>query len=82
LAYVPRDVAPSRQPALLGLNLTTWLVLTLCDGRDDVALEHAFAEAMADSVGPGTEPTALSAALSQLERLGVMRRTTRGETAE
>lgn len=63
---------------LYGLNLTSWLVLTLCDGRDRTAMEQAFAEATDGAGGAGASPGALDLALSQLETLGLIRRTPQG----
>lgn len=74
LAYLPRDARARRRPALHGLNLTSWLVLTLCDGRDDMELAREYAEVMAETTGPGRAAGALGEALSQLERLGLIRR--------
>jgi hypothetical protein len=75
LAYLPRRVSPPRPPALHGLNLTSWLVLTLCDGRDDLELAREYADAMAETSGPGRAAGALNEALSQLQGLGLIRRT-------
>jgi hypothetical protein len=72
LAYLPRRRDPPRRPSLHGLNLTSWLVLSLCDGRDDEALAHEFAEATA---GAGAAPDALATALEQLAKLGLINRT-------
>jgi hypothetical protein len=74
LAYLPPRRDPPRRPELHGLNLTSWLVLSLCDGRDDEALQSEFAEAMAESAGPGADPDALALALQQLSDLGLINR--------
>lgn len=63
-----------RPPALCGLNLTSWLVLTLCDGQDDDALARAYREAVGE-IGPGAGRNALEVALRQLEDLGLAQRT-------
>jgi hypothetical protein len=63
-----------RPPALLGLNLTSWLVLELCDGRDDRDLEQAYAEAVRTAGGAGDAPGALEWALRQLSELGLIER--------
>lgn len=56
-------------PRLYGLNLTSWLVLTLCDGRDRIAMEEAFA----DATGAGDVGKKLDIALAQLETLGLIK---------
>jgi hypothetical protein len=76
LAYVPRP------PALHGLNLTSWFVYTLCDGRDEVAIAADYFSAVASSGGPAATPTALEAALLQLETLGLIRRSAGNPTEE
>jgi hypothetical protein len=70
LAYVPRP------PALHGLNLTSWLVLTLCDGRDQTEIAAEYLATVGMSGGPGASPGALQSALIQLEALGLIRRAT------
>lgn len=67
LAYTPA------RPALHALNVTTWFVLTLCDGRPYAAIARAFRRAAADSLGPGSGTDALRAALHQLHELGLVR---------
>jgi hypothetical protein len=76
LAYVPRP------PALHGLNLTSWLVCTLCDGRDEAAIAADYFSAVAPSGGPAATPAALEAALMQLEALGLIRRSAGKATEE
>lgn len=66
LAYVPRP------PALHGLNLTSWLVLSLCDGRPQQDIARDYFEAATG--GPGATPGALDSALIQLEALGLIQR--------
>lgn len=68
LAYRPRP------PALHGLNLSSWLVMELCDGRDDVALSAAYDGAVAPGSGAGDAPGALDYALRQLSELGLIER--------
>ena len=75
LAYLPPRRHPPRAPALHGLNLTTWLVLSMCDGRPDSLLEQDYHEAMAACYGPGTQPGTLAQALAQLQSLGLIQRT-------
>ncbi len=67
LAYTPA------RPALHALNVTTWFVLTLCDGRPYAAIARAFRRAAADSLGPGSGTEALRTALHQLRELGLVR---------
>ncbi len=69
LAYV-RD-----PPALHGLNLTSWIVLTLCDGRPQTDITRAYLEAVSPVGGPGPRRGALEAALIQLETLRLIGRT-------
>ena len=69
LAYVPRP------PALHGLNLTSWLVLSLCDGRTQPAIAEDYFAAVAESGGPGATAGALDSALIQWEALGLITRT-------
>ena len=69
LAYV-RD-----PPALHGLNLTSWIVLTLCDGRPEADIARAYLEAVSPVGGPGARRGALESALLQLETLRLIRRT-------
>jgi hypothetical protein len=68
LAYRPRP------PALDALNLTSWLVMELCDGRDDAALSKAYADAVRSAGGAGDAPGALDHALRQLHELGLIER--------
>jgi hypothetical protein len=63
-----------KPPALLGLNLTSWLVLELCDGRDDDALADAYAETVRAVGGAGDAPGALEWALRQLHQLKLIER--------
>ena len=63
LVYVPRP------PALHGLNLTSWLVLSLCDGRAEAAIAKDYFDAVRPVGGPGTTRSALEGALLQLEAL-------------
>ena len=67
LVYRPRP------PMLFGLNLTSWLVLTLCDGRDEQQIGRDYAAAVQGVSGPGAEPGALATALQGLEELGLIR---------
>jgi hypothetical protein len=73
LVYVPRP------PALHGLNLTSWLVLSLCDGRDEAAIAKEYFELVTKVGGPGTARNAVEGALLQLEELRLVRRTTSDE---
>ena len=66
-------------PALCGLNLTSWLVLTLCDGRSEEALTSAYREAVRRP-GPATGQSGLTAALRQLEKLGTRAKNRGGGT--
>ena len=68
LAYRPKP------PMLFGLNLTSWLVLTLCDGRSEDEIGHDYEAAVREAGGPGTEPGACAKALQGLEALGLIRR--------
>jgi len=68
LVYTPA------RPALHALNVTTWFVLTLCDGSTYADIARAFRRAAADSLGPGSGTEALRAALTQLLGLGLVRR--------
>jgi hypothetical protein len=68
LAYRPRP------PMLFGLNLTSWLVLTLCDGRSEEAIGRDYDAAVRQAGGPGAESGALTKALRGLEELGLIRR--------
>ena len=67
-AYRPKP------PALHALNLTSWLVFDLCDGRDDASLALAYADAVRRAGGPGDAPGALNWALRQLHELGLIER--------
>jgi|SRR4051812_15779393 hypothetical protein len=67
LAYTPA------RPALHRLNPASWLIASLCDGRTDVALQAAYAEALGQAGQPPDE-AALRAGLAQLLALGVVRR--------
>ncbi|MGH7155833.1 MAG: hypothetical protein ACREF3_18045 [Acetobacteraceae bacterium] len=62
-------------PALCGLNLTSWLALTLCDGRSEDEIADAYAAAVG-ARGPGTGRPILAAALQQLEALRLIRKKT------
>lgn len=68
LVYTPA------RPALHALNVTTWFVLTLCDGSAYADIARAFRRAAADTLGPGSSTEALRAALDQLLGLGLVRR--------
>ncbi len=67
-AYRPKP------PALHGLNLTSWLVMELCDGRDDDALARAYNESVRAAGGAGDAPGALDWALRQLHELKLIER--------
>ncbi len=75
LAYVPKP------PALHGMNLTSWLVLSLCDGRTEAAIAQDYFDAVTPLGGPGTARSALEGALLQLETLRLIRRATDSEPA-
>ncbi|RFB79775.1 hypothetical protein DYH55_09925 [Methylovirgula sp. 4M-Z18] len=77
LAYLPPapDATPPRHAALHGLNLTTWLVLTLCDGRDESAIAQGFSDAVGNTCGAGASRAAFHAALGQLHALGLVQKT-------
>jgi hypothetical protein len=68
LAYRPKP------PMLFGLNLTSWLVLTLCDGRSEAAIGHDYHAAVREAGGPGAAPGAFAKALQGLEELKLIRR--------
>lgn len=68
LAYRPKP------PMLFGLNLTSWLVLTLCDGRGEAEIGRDYDAAVREAGGPGAEPGAFAKALQGLEELGLIRR--------
>lgn len=70
LVYRPRP------PALHGLNLTSWLVFSLCDGRDEDSIRSAYRDAVASAGGPGAASGAFDSALSQLARLGLIQKMT------
>lgn len=70
LAYVPRP------PALHGLNLTSWIILTLCDGRTQPAIAQDYFAAVSPSGGAAATPGAFESALIQLEALGLIQRAT------
>jgi hypothetical protein len=73
LAYLPK--AKARRPELYGLNLTSWLALSLCDGRDDLAVEQEFADALRNGGGCDNGAGTLRDALSALANLGLILRT-------
>jgi hypothetical protein len=77
---VQPSAKPGPAPALHALNLTSWLVLTLCDGRDEAAIMQDFAAAIGDADGPGASRAALQSALGQLRALGLVHKT-KGEPA-
>jgi hypothetical protein len=66
--------AKERRPELYGLNLTSWLALSLCDGRNDWAIEKEFADALRGG-GHGLGAHTLGDALAELESLGLIQRT-------
>lgn len=68
LAYLPHP------PGLYGLNPSSWLLLSLCDGRSDAALAAAYRSAVASARGPASAPGALANGIGQLQRLGLIRR--------
>ena len=80
LAYLPPRSDPPRRAAFHGLTLTTWYGLSMCDGRSDDLLSQDYQAAMAASHGPGTRPGTLEQALAQLQVLGLVHRTERGDT--
>lgn len=67
LVYRPKP------PMLFGLNLTSWLVLTLCDGRSEDEIGRDYDVAVREAGGPGAEPGAFAKALQRLEGLGLIR---------
>jgi hypothetical protein len=69
LAYIPHP------PRLYGLNPPSWLLLSLCDGRPDVALAAAYRDSVEPVGGPAAAPSAFANGLGQLQRLGLIRRT-------
>ena len=71
---------PRRAPALHALNLTTWLVLSLCDGRDEAAITEEFIAALRETDGHGASRAGLQSALGQLRALGLVQKT-KGNTA-
>ncbi|MCK8784066.1 hypothetical protein M0638_06695 [Roseomonas sp. NAR14] len=76
LAYVPGlpgDGAGGGRPALHRLNVSSWLIAALCDGRPPEAVADAFARARpapADAVTSGTD---LREGLRNLLAIGVLR---------
>lgn len=68
LAYRPKP------PMLFGLNLTSWLVLTLCDGRSESEIGRDYYAAVHEAGGPGAGPGAFANALQGLEELKLIRR--------
>jgi hypothetical protein len=68
LAYVRNP------PALHGLNLTSWLVLSLCDGRPEPDIARDYFAAVTPSAGAAGSNGALQSALTQLESLRLIRR--------
>ena len=66
-------------PRLLGLNLTSWLVYTLCDGRDEPTISRDYAEALSGARDAGNSTDGLASALTQLETLGLIEKTIREE---
>jgi hypothetical protein len=68
LAYRPQP------PMLFGLNLTSWLLLTLCDGRSEAEIGRDYDAAVREAGGPGSEPGAFETALHGLEELRLIRR--------
>jgi hypothetical protein len=67
LAYRPHP------PMLFGLNLTSWLLLTLCDGRSEAEISRDYTAAVREAGGPGAEPGAFETALHGLEELRLIR---------
>ncbi len=82
LVYRPpsADAASRPAPVLHALNLTSWFVLTLCDGRDEAAMSEEFIAALRDTDGPGASRAAMHSALGQLRALGLVRKM-KGDTA-
>ncbi len=75
LAYLPRP------PGLHGMNLTTWLVFILCDGRTQPEIAEAYFDALGPAGGPAANHGALESALIQLETLGLIRRSESNPTS-
>jgi hypothetical protein len=65
LAYTPA------RPALHRLNPAAWLITSLCDGREFVALAAAYREALGEA--PATSEIALREGIAQLQALGIVR---------
>ena len=66
LAYVPRP------PRLCQLNLTSWLILELCDGRAVGDLRKAYCEATERPGDSGQASLELEDGLRELVELGVL----------
>ena len=80
LAYLPPQNAPRRPPTIHGLNVTSWFVLSLCDGQDDQSLRQEFSDVLAQCTGDGTRAGTLLDALAQLHGLGLIHRTEQERT--
>jgi hypothetical protein len=69
LAYTP----PPARPALHGLNLAAWLVLSLCDRRDETEIITAYITAIAEADALDATPAAsVRQALDQLQQFGLI----------
>ncbi len=62
---------PSRA-RLHTLNATSWLLLSLCDGRTRSAIAAEFNDALRSLPGPAPEQGAFSRGLEQLAALGLV----------
>ncbi len=73
LAYRPADprAAPPRPAGLYALNLSSWLVLTLCDGRPEPAIAEEFIAAMPAGSEHAASRAALVVALAELRTFGL-----------
>jgi hypothetical protein len=65
LAYTPA------RPALHRLNATSWLIVSLCDGRPFEAMAAQYRAALGDAAG---SPASLLKGLERLLELGIVRR--------
>lgn len=59
-------------PALLALNLSSWLVFQLCDGCSEAEIETAYRTRTRATGGAGDANGAVSFALRQLLELGLI----------